>query len=40
MTINDPGIAEGAPTVGSTSTMPRATGVSNFFSKVPPVTTG
>ncbi len=35
MTINDPGNAERALTVGSTSTMPHATGVSYFSSKGP-----
>jgi subtilisin family serine protease len=35
MTINDPGNAERAITVGSTSTMPHATGVSYFSSKGP-----
>ncbi|HWM17656.1 MAG TPA: S8 family peptidase [Microbacterium sp.] len=35
MTINDPGNAERALTVGSTSTMPHASGVSYFSSKGP-----
>jgi subtilisin family serine protease len=35
MTINDPGNAERALTVGSTSTMPHLTGVSYFSSKGP-----
>lgn len=35
MTINDPGNAEGAITVGSTSTSPHSTGVSYFSSKGP-----
>lgn len=35
MTINDPGNADRAITVGSTSTMPHATGVSYFSSKGP-----